>query len=185
MGSGHRRSRLVGVNRQLLSQSWGWGTGSLALAAGLGGGSLRSLAVVVPGEGGGGRSWEGRAASRPCCSTCTAPVRGYQVVPGARGGAMAAPAGTHGPVDHQTDSVAPAALEVCLGRLGLETSEGELVTPVAVAARLLASSPDVLVLPWPPTGEAAPWCTALLRRLRVERRASGEASSVMARRKAG
>ena len=45
-----------------------------------------------------------------------------------------------------TDSVTPAALAERLTRLGFQTSEGELVTPVAVAARLFASAPGARVL---------------------------------------
>ena len=45
-----------------------------------------------------------------------------------------------------TDSVTPAALADRLERFGFQTSEDELVTPVAVAARLLASVPGVRVL---------------------------------------
>jgi HAD superfamily hydrolase (TIGR01458 family) len=45
-----------------------------------------------------------------------------------------------------TDSVTPSALAERLARLGLETTEEELVTPVAVAARLFASTDDARVL---------------------------------------
>jgi HAD superfamily hydrolase (TIGR01458 family) len=45
-----------------------------------------------------------------------------------------------------TDSITPAALVDRLRRFGFQTSEDELVTPVAVVARLLASVPGVLVL---------------------------------------
>jgi HAD superfamily hydrolase (TIGR01458 family) len=45
-----------------------------------------------------------------------------------------------------TDSVTPAALADRLERFGFQTSEDELVTPVAVAARLVASVPGVRVL---------------------------------------
>ena len=45
-----------------------------------------------------------------------------------------------------TDSVTPAALADRLRRFGLEASEEELVTPVAVAARLFATADDVRVL---------------------------------------
>jgi HAD superfamily hydrolase (TIGR01458 family) len=45
-----------------------------------------------------------------------------------------------------TDSITPAALADRLTRLGFETSEEELVTPVAVAARLFASADEVRVL---------------------------------------
>jgi HAD superfamily hydrolase (TIGR01458 family) len=45
-----------------------------------------------------------------------------------------------------TDSVTPATLADRLTRLGFPTSQGELVTPVAVAARLLASTPQARVL---------------------------------------
>ena len=45
-----------------------------------------------------------------------------------------------------TDSIAPAALADRLARRGFETSEEELVTPVAVAARLFASTDHARVL---------------------------------------
>ena len=45
-----------------------------------------------------------------------------------------------------TDSIAPATLADRLTRFGFPTSQGELVTPVAVAARLLASTPEARVL---------------------------------------
>jgi HAD superfamily hydrolase (TIGR01458 family) len=45
-----------------------------------------------------------------------------------------------------TDSVTPAALAERLARMGFEASEEELVTPVAVAARLLGSAPEARVL---------------------------------------
>jgi ribonucleotide monophosphatase NagD (HAD superfamily) len=45
-----------------------------------------------------------------------------------------------------TDSTAPAALADRLARRGFETSEEELVTPVAVAARLFASTDHARVL---------------------------------------
>jgi Haloacid dehalogenase-like hydrolase len=45
-----------------------------------------------------------------------------------------------------TDSVAPAALADRLARLGFPASEDELVTPIAVAERLFASSPLARVL---------------------------------------
>jgi HAD superfamily hydrolase (TIGR01458 family) len=45
-----------------------------------------------------------------------------------------------------TDSVAPGALAERLARLGFGADEGELVTPVQVAARLLAGAPDARVL---------------------------------------
>jgi ribonucleotide monophosphatase NagD (HAD superfamily) len=45
-----------------------------------------------------------------------------------------------------TDSVTPAALADRLARRGFETSEDELVTPVAVAARLFASTDEARVL---------------------------------------
>jgi HAD superfamily hydrolase (TIGR01458 family) len=45
-----------------------------------------------------------------------------------------------------TDSVAPAALADRLARFGFPASEDELVTPVAVAARLLGSDPEARVL---------------------------------------
>jgi HAD superfamily hydrolase (TIGR01458 family) len=45
-----------------------------------------------------------------------------------------------------TDSATPATLADRLTRLGFPTSQGELVTPVAVAARLLASTPQARVL---------------------------------------
>jgi HAD superfamily hydrolase (TIGR01458 family) len=45
-----------------------------------------------------------------------------------------------------TDSVTPAALADRLERFGFQTSEDELVTPVAAAARLVASVPGVRVL---------------------------------------
>jgi ribonucleotide monophosphatase NagD (HAD superfamily) len=45
-----------------------------------------------------------------------------------------------------TDSIAPAALADRLTRRGFETSEDELVTPVAVAARVFASAPEARVL---------------------------------------
>ena len=45
-----------------------------------------------------------------------------------------------------TDSITPATLADRLTRLGFPTSQGELVTPVAVAARLLASVPEARVL---------------------------------------
>jgi len=44
-----------------------------------------------------------------------------------------------------TDSITPAALADRLARLGFDTAEGELVTPVAVAARVLASAPPARV----------------------------------------
>jgi HAD superfamily hydrolase (TIGR01458 family) len=45
-----------------------------------------------------------------------------------------------------TDSITPAALADRLARLGLAATEEELVTPIAVAARLLAANPDARVL---------------------------------------
>ena len=45
-----------------------------------------------------------------------------------------------------TDSIPPAALADRLAQRGLEASEDELVTPVAVAARLLAPDPKARVL---------------------------------------
>jgi hypothetical protein len=45
-----------------------------------------------------------------------------------------------------TDSIPPAALAHRLARRGFQTSEDELVTPVAVAARLLGSDPEARVL---------------------------------------
>jgi hypothetical protein len=45
-----------------------------------------------------------------------------------------------------TDSITPAALADRLARRGFETSEEELATPVAVAARLFASVPEARVL---------------------------------------
>jgi HAD superfamily hydrolase (TIGR01458 family) len=45
-----------------------------------------------------------------------------------------------------TDSIPPAALADRLARRGFQTSEEELVTPVAVAARLFASVPEARVL---------------------------------------
>ncbi len=45
-----------------------------------------------------------------------------------------------------TDSITPAALADRLARLGLAATEEELVTPIAVAARLLAPNPDARVL---------------------------------------
>jgi HAD superfamily hydrolase (TIGR01458 family) len=45
-----------------------------------------------------------------------------------------------------TDSVTPAALADRLAGFGFAASEGELVTPVAVAARLFASTPGARVL---------------------------------------
>jgi HAD superfamily hydrolase (TIGR01458 family) len=45
-----------------------------------------------------------------------------------------------------TDSIPPAALADRLARRGFQTSEDELVTPVAVAARLLGSDPEARVL---------------------------------------
>ena len=45
-----------------------------------------------------------------------------------------------------TDSIAPAALADRLARLGFQAAEDELVTPVAVAARLFASAPRTRVL---------------------------------------
>jgi hypothetical protein len=45
-----------------------------------------------------------------------------------------------------TDSVTPAALADRLARLGFPAAEDELVTPVAVAARLFASAPRTRVL---------------------------------------
>ena len=45
-----------------------------------------------------------------------------------------------------TDSVAPAALADRLAERGFEAAEDELVTPVAVAARLFASAPEARVL---------------------------------------
>ena len=45
-----------------------------------------------------------------------------------------------------TDSIPPAALADRLAQRGLEASEDELVTPVAVAARLLAPDPAARVL---------------------------------------
>jgi HAD superfamily hydrolase (TIGR01458 family) len=45
-----------------------------------------------------------------------------------------------------TDSIVPAALADRLARLGFEASEDELVTPVAVAARLFESAPEARVL---------------------------------------
>jgi ribonucleotide monophosphatase NagD (HAD superfamily) len=46
-----------------------------------------------------------------------------------------------------TDSVTPAVLADRLTRLGLPAAEDELVTPVAVAARLFASAPEVSLGP--------------------------------------
>jgi HAD superfamily hydrolase (TIGR01458 family) len=45
-----------------------------------------------------------------------------------------------------TDSIPPAALADRLARLGFQATEDELVTPVAVAARLFASAPEARVL---------------------------------------
>jgi HAD superfamily hydrolase (TIGR01458 family) len=45
-----------------------------------------------------------------------------------------------------TDSIPPAAVAHRLARRGFQTSEDELVTPVAVAARLFASVPEARVL---------------------------------------
>jgi HAD superfamily hydrolase (TIGR01458 family) len=45
-----------------------------------------------------------------------------------------------------TDSIAPATLADRLARRGLPASEDELVTPVAVAARLFASAPEARVV---------------------------------------
>jgi HAD superfamily hydrolase (TIGR01458 family) len=45
-----------------------------------------------------------------------------------------------------TDSVAPSELADRLGRRGFQVAADELVTPVAVAARLLASDPEARVL---------------------------------------
>jgi len=45
-----------------------------------------------------------------------------------------------------TDSIPPAALADRLAQRGMEASEDELVTPVAVAARLLAPDPEARVL---------------------------------------
>ncbi|HEV8424206.1 MAG TPA: HAD-IIA family hydrolase [Actinomycetes bacterium] len=45
-----------------------------------------------------------------------------------------------------TDSITPAALAGHLARLGFPATQDELVTPVAVAARLLASGPQARVL---------------------------------------
>lgn len=45
-----------------------------------------------------------------------------------------------------TDSIAPAALADRLTRRGFPASEDELVTPVAVAARVFASAPEARVL---------------------------------------
>jgi HAD superfamily hydrolase (TIGR01458 family) len=45
-----------------------------------------------------------------------------------------------------TDSIPPAALADRLARRGFQTSEDELVTPVAVAARLFGSIPEARVL---------------------------------------
>jgi HAD superfamily hydrolase (TIGR01458 family) len=45
-----------------------------------------------------------------------------------------------------TDSIPPAALADRLARRGFQTSADELVTPVAVAARLLGSDPEARVL---------------------------------------
>jgi HAD superfamily hydrolase (TIGR01458 family) len=45
-----------------------------------------------------------------------------------------------------TDSITPAALAGHLARLGFPATQDELVTPVAVAARLLASAPQARVL---------------------------------------
>jgi HAD superfamily hydrolase (TIGR01458 family) len=45
-----------------------------------------------------------------------------------------------------TDSLAPAALAERLAGRGFEVDEDELVTPVAVAVRLLAATPDARVL---------------------------------------
>jgi HAD superfamily hydrolase (TIGR01458 family) len=45
-----------------------------------------------------------------------------------------------------TDSVTPAALADRLARLGFAADEGELVTPVAVAARLFGADPEARVL---------------------------------------
>ena len=56
-----------------------------------------------------------------------------------------------------TDSVTPAALADRLARLGFVADEGELVTPVQVAVRLLGSAPEARVL-----AVAAPGVRALL-----------------------
>ena len=56
-----------------------------------------------------------------------------------------------------TDSVTPAALAGRLARLGFAADEGELVTPVQVAVRLLGSAPEARVL-----AVAAPGVRALL-----------------------
>jgi ribonucleotide monophosphatase NagD (HAD superfamily) len=72
---------------------------------------------------------------------------GSQVVPGA-------PEAVRWLRDHgltvrfctNTDSIPPAALADRLARLGFQTSAEELVTPVAVAARLFASVPQARVL---------------------------------------
>jgi HAD superfamily hydrolase (TIGR01458 family) len=45
-----------------------------------------------------------------------------------------------------TDSVTPAALADRLARLGFGADEGELVTPIAVAARLFGADPEARVL---------------------------------------
>jgi HAD superfamily hydrolase (TIGR01458 family) len=45
-----------------------------------------------------------------------------------------------------TDSIPPAGLADRLARLGLEAAEDELVTPIAVAAQLLASTDEARVL---------------------------------------
>jgi hypothetical protein len=60
-----------------------------------------------------------------------------------------------------TDSVAPAALADRLARLGFPASEEELVTPIAVAERLFASSPQARVLAGygPAGGDAAGPCS--------------------------
>jgi ribonucleotide monophosphatase NagD (HAD superfamily) len=51
-----------------------------------------------------------------------------------------------GAVTTNTDSLARAAPANRLARLGFETSQEELITPVAVAARLLGSDPQTRVL---------------------------------------
>ena len=75
------------------------------------------------------------------------PVRGSQVVPGAPEAVQwLRDQGLTVRFCTNTDSIPPATLADRLARRGFQTSEEELVTPVAVAAQLLGSDPEARVL---------------------------------------
>ena len=75
---------------------------------------------------------------------------------------MAARPGADGAVLHQHRLGHPDRA----GRVerGFEAAEDELVTPVAVAARLFASAPEARCWPWPPTACASSWAGRWLGR---------------------